>query len=1020
MLMAGSLIGSRTEDVPGRNRFVTFPNQLGNWHGQASLLEPDTERGLALDDYILSDYGTTQHQVVNLYVAYYSSQRAGKSPHSPLVCIPGSGWSITKFERTNAGPDHPINRAIIEQNGSRQLVYYWYEERGRAIASEYWSKWYLLYDAVTKNRSDGALVRLITKISPGELERDADQRLQSFIHDLTACSGRLPAIRKCVKSLGAGLRAGEQIFRELTMDKIAVSRSSAPFGLAALILALLTGCSSPEDRARSHYERAIKLVSDHENAKALIELKNAVQLKKDMVDAWRAMVQIDETNHDWPRVIADLRTIMELDPRDVSSRLKLGQLLLLASVPDEALLVANAGLDLDDSNADLHALKATTKVKLRDQNEALREAQRALQLDPGNVNALMVLAIAKFDGGDANGALSLLEGSSSTDAKALQDDAGLQLLKAKLFERVGDVARVEATLKTLVETHSQSPDYLRLLINFYVEQRRFDEAEKGMRFLAETDTSDPKAVLELVRFLYVVRKSPSAAREALDSRIKVGGAIFPLQIALANMDLADGRPTDARERLQKLISDADSSEKKQTARLALAQSYLASGEVDQAVQQVGHVLTDDPHSVPALKLRALIHLQRSELDAAISDLRNGLNSQPRAVDLMALLGSAYERNGLIELADKQFADATRASNFDPTISFGYADFLERRGNTSRAEDIVGEVVKRQPANVQALARLGKIRLARLDWDGASETSASIRKAGEANLADQIFGAALLGRSKYDQAIAVFTAAYNRNPTASQPLNSLVAALQKANKTDEAAALLKSILAKSPQNADALVLLGAIELKRDSIDQARTRFSAAVEAQPKALVGYEALANFHLARKDYKEAIRVAQAGSKELPDAASLRLISARASEQTQDYELAISQYQAILDKQPTNLIAANNLASLLLDQKSDPSTLKRAQIIAAVLRQSRIPQFKDTLGWASYLQGDYRNALSLCEEAVAALPDQAVVRYHLAMSLIALGQSGKASEQLKKALDLAPDQKLADNIRSALEKAGS
>ena len=184
MLVTSSLVWSRSEIVPERNRFVTFPKELGDWHGQASLLEPDIERGLALEDYILSDYSNPDRKIVNLYVAYYSSQRVGESPHSPLVCIPGSGWSITKFERTDSSPDHPINRAIIELNGSRQLVYYWYEERGRTIASEYWSKWYLLYDAVTKNRSDGALVRLITTISPGELERDADKRLQLFIHDL--------------------------------------------------------------------------------------------------------------------------------------------------------------------------------------------------------------------------------------------------------------------------------------------------------------------------------------------------------------------------------------------------------------------------------------------------------------------------------------------------------------------------------------------------------------------------------------------------------------------------------------------------------------------------------------------------------------------------------------------------------------------------------------------------------------------------------------------------------------------
>src|SRR6185437_5802936 len=130
--------------------------------------EPEVEQGLALDDYVLSDYSNSDGKVVNLYAAYYVSQRTGESPHSPLVCIPGNGWAITAFERTNDGAGHPINRAIIERSGAKQLVYYWYEERGRKIASEYWSKWYLLRDAITMNRSDGALVRLTTPILENE------------------------------------------------------------------------------------------------------------------------------------------------------------------------------------------------------------------------------------------------------------------------------------------------------------------------------------------------------------------------------------------------------------------------------------------------------------------------------------------------------------------------------------------------------------------------------------------------------------------------------------------------------------------------------------------------------------------------------------------------------------------------------------------------------------------------------------------------------------------------------------
>ena len=96
---------------------------------------------------------------------------------------------ITKFDRTNfrddeSSIDFPFNRAVIERDSKRQLVYYWFVQRGRRVANEYWSKWYLFTDALLKNRTDGALVRLTTPIGAAENERDADRRLQSFIREL--------------------------------------------------------------------------------------------------------------------------------------------------------------------------------------------------------------------------------------------------------------------------------------------------------------------------------------------------------------------------------------------------------------------------------------------------------------------------------------------------------------------------------------------------------------------------------------------------------------------------------------------------------------------------------------------------------------------------------------------------------------------------------------------------------------------------------------------------------------------
>jgi exosortase D (VPLPA-CTERM-specific) len=178
------VITGRSEITPERARFVEFPQLIGQWKGQVGSLDLATEKALRVDDYILADYTQSDGRPVNLYVAYYASQRKGESPHSPVVCIPGGGWAITglqEIDYPNAADNWPINRVVIQKGDIKQVVYYWFDERGRKIANEYWAKFYLLTDSIVKNRTDGALVRLTTQVFRGESEQDADQRLKAFM-----------------------------------------------------------------------------------------------------------------------------------------------------------------------------------------------------------------------------------------------------------------------------------------------------------------------------------------------------------------------------------------------------------------------------------------------------------------------------------------------------------------------------------------------------------------------------------------------------------------------------------------------------------------------------------------------------------------------------------------------------------------------------------------------------------------------------------------------------------------------
>jgi tetratricopeptide (TPR) repeat protein len=790
--------------------------------------------------------------------------------------------------------------------------------------------------------------------------------------------------------------------------------------LASAVL-LVSGCGSREDRAQSYYDHGMKLLAEHDNARASIEFRNAVKLNKNLLGAWQGLAQIEEANKNWGGVIANLRTVVELDPHDLEARIKLGRLLLIAGAMDEALKLVNEIDEAGDQSANLHALKAAVLFRLNDREGAVREAQTALGIDHANLGAKMIVASDRLARGDARGALSMLDSAPGDEAKDSETNLGLQLFKIKIFEQIGDIESVQGVLRKLVELYPQEAGFRRLLVKSYVDQNRPDAAEKELRALAAAHPADMEAEMELIRFLYTVKKNPAAARQELVARINAGGDVFRYQTALAEMDFVEGNFADATQLLEHLIGSSESTaEQVLTAQITLAQMYLGRKNLDAAETLAANILRKDSRNTSGLRLRASIRIERGQLDPAIADLRQALNDQPRATDLMLLLATAYERQGSIELAEKQFADATRASNFDPTVGLGYVAFLQRRGGVGRVEEVLTELASHQPKNVQILSALAQSKLTRQDWTGAQEIADSIRRiTNEGAIADQIRGAALIGQNKFDQSIEIFQNAYAAAPTAVQPMYSLVRALVAAKQIDRAVAFLNSVLKTNPANAEALVLLGSIQMGINQPDQALKNFTAAIQKQPKDATGYQGLSGLYISQKKDDEAEKVLRAGLKELPDSASLQLTLAGLSERKGDYETAISEYESMLDRQPGNLIVINNLASLLSDRRSDKASLDKAQSLAASLRKSPVPQFKDTLGWISYREGDYKSAVSLFEEAAANLPNLATVRYHLGMSYVATGQLSKASEQLKKALDLSPDRELADQIRAALQKAG-
>lgn len=190
------------EKVPLRESLQALPLQVQPWQGRNEpAFEDDILEQLGVDEYVLRTYVSASQPWVGLYAGFYESQRQGDTMHSPLNCLPGAGWLPIKQDRATfdvvnaAGVTQQItvNEFVIEKGLDRQVVLYWYQSHGRVVASEYTSKLYMIGDAMRLNRTDGAMVRVITPIAGPDrtAEIAAKARAQQFVQGLFPALSRV-------------------------------------------------------------------------------------------------------------------------------------------------------------------------------------------------------------------------------------------------------------------------------------------------------------------------------------------------------------------------------------------------------------------------------------------------------------------------------------------------------------------------------------------------------------------------------------------------------------------------------------------------------------------------------------------------------------------------------------------------------------------------------------------------------------------------------------------------------------
>lgn len=188
-LLAGTALllhaRNRAEVIPARPPLATFPHTLATWSSVDLTLSQDVLDTLGPGDFLVRRYqDSATYSQVDLFIAYFPSQRSGDAIHSPKNCLPGAGWSPVRADRillqVPGQAAIPANRYLIAKAEQRELVLYWYWAHNRAVASEYAAKFYLVTDSIRQRRTDGSMIRISTPLADKESLDSAQQRLEQF------------------------------------------------------------------------------------------------------------------------------------------------------------------------------------------------------------------------------------------------------------------------------------------------------------------------------------------------------------------------------------------------------------------------------------------------------------------------------------------------------------------------------------------------------------------------------------------------------------------------------------------------------------------------------------------------------------------------------------------------------------------------------------------------------------------------------------------------------------------------
>jgi tetratricopeptide (TPR) repeat protein len=761
------------------------------------------------------------------------------------------------------------------------------------------------------------------------------------------------------------------------------------YAVAALcvLAALLAGCSSTPDKKKQKYlESGQRYYDKGQYREAEIQFENAIQVDEHFADAHYKLAQAAMKMQDFRTADQELQTTLQIQPDNYAAILDSANLLILAYKYGQAqgrIGEAKEHLDLlvqkQPNNADVYIARSNYYADLNNPAAALADMQKALQLDPSRSDSYLNLAELQEHGQQWDAAETNFK-----KAVTLNPKSTIALMKlGNFYQTRGRYPEAEQLFRRAIETAADDPEPRLALAGLYMAENKPGQAEEFLR-QAKQDFPNNSVGYRMLGDFYFANNQLDKATDEYAALYKDHPKDMVVKKNYIQLLILRNRIDDARKLNDEIVKATPEDE---DAQVYKGEIELHSGKPGDAANTLQAVLKNDPDNAVAHYQAGLAFDQLGNTNRAEAEWRDAIRVRPEIVEAhRALAAIAIHRGdaaGLAQEADQIIALQPAAA--DGYLLRGVAE-MDRR-QYSLSDEYIHRSLERQPNDPDAYIQLGNLRVA------------------QNQLAD---------------AQKAFQQALDLDPNSTDALGGVLNIYILEKQPDRAIELARAQSSKSPKNAGFHIILGQLlmEHKKD-LAGAEREFRQAIDLDKQNSEAMVKLGVVQTEEGATDQALQTYLEGSKINPKEILFYLLSGGIYEGKQDWEHAKQQYQKVLEIQPENALASNNLAYVILQEGGNVDVaFAMAQTARRQLPDN--PNSADTLGWAFYHKHVYGSAIALFKEAVKKEPESALFNYHLGLAYAKSGQTALARQQLDRLERIKPDFPDVDELRRALAESKS